>query len=73
MTQAGAQHRQVLKDMGGGKNLASPFNEGFSFTPEEYAFLQRTRPHLFDEDPHRRLENWKQWASSSEGRAFRIR
>ncbi len=69
----GSKHRDTLRAMGGGKDLASPFNEGFSFTPAEYALLQQTKPELFDADPKRRLDNWKAWADSSEGRAFRIR
>ena len=65
--------RQTLRDMGGGKDLASPFNEGFSFTAEEYAFLQKHRPALFDSDTVQRLKNWKTWAQTSEGMAFRVR
>ncbi len=69
----GNKHRDTLRAMGGGKDLASPFNEGFSFTPNEYAQLKTTHPQLFDADPVQRLANWKAWAVSSEGRAMRIR
>ncbi len=72
-TMIGTNHRETLRAMGGGKDLASPFNEGFSFTPQEYAVLKKTHPQLFDSDPKRRLANWKTWADSSEGKAFRIR
>lgn len=55
------------------KDLGSPWNEGFTFTEEEWLLLQKTRPALFDPDPVRRLANWKTWAASSEGRAFRVK
>ncbi len=66
-------NRQKYRDMGGGKDLSSPFNEGFSFTADEYEMLKKTRPELFDADPQRRLKNWKTWARTSEGRAFQVR
>lgn len=53
----------------------SPWNEAFAFTPEEYARLKAVRPDLFDEqlDPQERVRLWKEFAQSTEGRAFRWR
>lgn len=66
-------NRQKYRDMGGGKNLASPFNEAWSFTIEEYGILQATRPELFDRDPVAKTKAWRAFALTSEGRAFRVR
>lgn len=57
------------------KDGNSPFNEAFSFTYDEYELLKKLKPELFDEqlDPKTRLDNWKRFANSSEGRMFRIR
>ena len=68
-----ADNLDRYRDMGGGKDLASPFNEGFSFTPKQYEILKITRPALFDADPQRRLAAWHKFARTSEGRAFRVR
>lgn len=69
------KNRQIYKDMAAGtsRNLDSPFNEGFSFTPIEYEMLKKSNPSLFDDDPQRRLKAWKEWSQTSEGRAFRVR
>ena len=66
-------NRETYRDMGGGKNLDSPFNEGFSFTQAEYDMLKQERPSLFDDDPQRRHNAWVQWSQTSEGKAFRVR
>ncbi len=68
-----ADNLDKFRDMGGGKDLASPFNEGFSFTPKQYEILKITRPDLFDADPQRKHKAWLKWAGTSEGRAFRVR
>ena len=47
--------REKHRALGGGKNLASPFNEGFTFSQDEYAMLKRERPALFDELFHQGL------------------
>ena len=65
--------RRKYQDMGGGKDLASPFNEAWTFSQAEYAMLQRTRPELFDEDPQRKTKAWQAFAHTSEGKAFRVR
>ena len=65
--------RAHYRDQGGGKDLRSPFNEGFNFTRDEYELLKKTHPQLFVKDPKERLANWRRWALTSEGRAFRIR
>lgn len=53
----------------------SPWNEAFSFTPEQYARLRQVRPDLFDNErsPQERAKLWKAFAQTSEGRAFRVR
>ena len=68
-------NRDIYRAMADGKSkdMNNPFNEGFSFTPAEYEMLKKARPHLFDTDQVQRLKNWKVWAQTSEGRAFRVR
>jgi hypothetical protein len=53
----------------------SPWNEAFSFTPEQYARLKAVRPDLFDTqlDAQERVKLWKEFAQTSEGKAFRWR
>jgi hypothetical protein len=53
----------------------SPWNEAFSFTPEQYARLKLARPDLFDQelDAAERVKRWKAFAQSTEGKAFRWR
>ena len=53
----------------------SPWNEAFSFTPEQYARLKMLRPDLFDRtlEPQVRRQKWIDFGNSPEGRAFRWR
>lgn len=53
----------------------SPWNEAFSFTPEQYLRIKQLRPDLFDRsmDQGEKVRRWKAWAQTSEGRAFRWR
>lgn len=68
----GDRDRTILRDHAK-KDLSSPWNEGFSFTEDEWELLRRTRPALFDEDPVRRFKAWRAWATTAEGRAFRVK
>ena len=75
----GNKHRDHIRAQigaspkGGDKN--SPWNEAFSFTPDEYEWRKKIKPQLFDAqlDTTTRLNNWKAFAASSEGRLFRVR
>jgi hypothetical protein len=53
----------------------SPWNEAFSFSPEEYGRLKISRPDLFDPDlsPQDKARLWKEFGQSSIGRVFRWR
>ncbi len=53
----------------------SPWNEAFSFTPEQYYRLKKLRPDLFDKElsPQERTKRWKAFAQTTEGKAFRVR
>lgn len=57
------------------RDRSDPFNEAFSFTPEQYARLKATRPDLFDNtlDPQAKVKLWKEFAQTTEGKAFRWR
>jgi hypothetical protein len=52
-----------------------PFNAAFSFTPEQHALMQRLHPELFDPNSHPRdrAKEWKRFADTSVGKAFRWR
>ena len=52
-----------------------PFNQAFSFTPEEYAALKVARPDLFDPglSPQDKRALWVDFANSSVGQHFRWR
>lgn len=65
---------EQFRARGGGKNLASPFNEGFSFDSlEQLAFIKRLHPGLDDPDPRVRRAAWVRFGQSSVGQAFRVR
>ena len=68
-----AYNRQLGE--GAKRDSNSPFNEAFTFSDDEYALLKKIKPHLFDLtlDPKTRLDHWKRFANSTEGRAFRVR
>ena len=63
-----------MRDRGGGKNLASPFNEGFSFdSPEQLKLIKRLHPELAEPDPKKRRAAWVRFGQTSVGQAFRVR
>ena len=53
----------------------SPWNEAFTFTPDEWELLKRVRPDLSpaNRDAVARAKAWRLFAQSSVGRAFRVR
>lgn len=70
----GEAQRARLRELADGpRDLGAPWNEGFSFTHDEFELLRRLEPQLFDGSPADRLRAWKAWARTSAGRSFRVR